>query len=763
MGSSQRKLALLCGAAAVLWSAQAAAQTVSTPTNDAAKKVTAPAQAPSEEAGQGSPPTDNASASEVVVTATRRSETVQNVPQTVTAVTAADLTRINAHTLGDFASFVPGLTTISGGSTSQIVIRGVTTGFQLSSSVGLYLDDVPLGASTSFGLGATSFNVNAYDLNRVEVLNGPQGTLFGSNSLGGTVRYITAAPDPRKFTAEGEAEVSSTAHGGINDGFRLNTNIPLPNEYGALRLDVINEYTSGYIDDPVYHRQDQGSFHSFGYRASLLLKPTEDIDVRLTGYSQRVPGEGLADEFRSPVTGRPTVGDYQQAFPVSQPTESGVDLGSAAVDWNLHGAKLSAIVAYQVDHGFDDTDESLVYDPLLGAFGAGTDPFRLFVNTYTKKFTQELRLASDDSNPYFSWIGGFFHDFERTTEVVNLYDDKNPGGTLFNLPVFLDRLPSTYNENAIYADGTIKFTRRLTLGLGIRYSHQDQVYYDVSSGLLATGSALARTRPKVTSGQDVETYLINPKFQITDNSQVYVRIASGFRPGGPNFVVVQGLSNATFNPDKLWNYELGEKTTFLNRRATLDLDVYDIEWSDIEQVINVGGVNQIINAGDARVRGVEGAFSYKVTPQLSLTGSGSYTDAYLTTAAPTVGVTRSGARLPIAPKYNFALLGTYTFKVTDAYSGALTVADRYIGERNAGFGTTVSPNFRLQPYNTVDLDLALYGPRGVELDIFARNVTDVRGEIGAATAANEYNPLSPVPVLIAQPRTVGATIRVRFN
>lgn len=759
MAGSQRRLALLCGAAALAWSASAAAQTVSTSTRDAGKKVTAPAG----EVGQGSPPTDPSTVSEVVVTATRRSETVQNVPQTVTAVTSADLTRINAHTLGDFASFVPGLTTVSGGATSQIVIRGVTTGFQLSSSVGLYLDDVPLGASTSFGLGATSFNVNAYDLNRVEVLNGPQGTLFGSNSLGGTVRYITAVPDPHRFTAEGEAEISSTAHGGLNDGFRLNTNIPLPNVSGALRLDVINEYTSGYIDDPVDHREDQGSFHSFGYRATLLLKPTDDIDVRLTGYSQKVPSEGLDNEFRNPVTGRPTAGDYQQAYPVAQPTESGVDLGSATVDWNLHGVKLSAIVAYQVDHGFDQTDESLVYDPLLGSLGAGTDPFYLYANTYTKKFTQELRLASDDSNPYFSWIGGFYHDFERTTEVVNVYDNKSPGGTLLGLPVFLDRLPSTYNESAIYADGTVKFTPRLTLGLGIRYSHQDQVYYDVSSGLFATGSAMAVTRPKVTSGQDVETYLINPKFQLTKDSQVYIRVASGFRPGGPNFVVVQGLSNTTFSPDKLWNYEVGEKTSFLHRRATLDLDVYDIEWSGIQQVVNVGGVNQIVNAGDARVRGVEGAFSFKVTPQLSLTGSGTYTDAYLTTAAPAVDVTRSGARLPIAPKYNFALLGTYDFKITDAYSGALTIADRYIGERNSGFGTPISPNFRLQPYNTVDLDLALYGPRGVELDLFARNVTDVRGELGAVTAANEYNPLSPVPVLLAQPRTVGATIRVRFD
>ncbi len=763
MGLSRNRCALLCGAVSLVWSVHAAAQTISTPTQDAERKVTAPAQAPAEEAGQGSPPTNTATVSEVVVTASRRSETVQNIPQTVTAVTSADLTRINAHTLGDFASFVPGLTTVSGGATSQIIIRGVTTGFQLSSSVGLYLDDVPLGASTSFGLGATSFNVNAYDLNRVEVLNGPQGTLFGANSLGGTVRYITAAPDIRRYSAEGEAEVSSTENGGTNDSFRVNVNAPLPNDLGALRLDALDEYTSGYTNDPVYDRKDQGSFHSYGFRGSLLLKPAQDVDVRLTGYSQRAPSEGLAVEFRDPTTGRPTLGNNEQEYPLSQPASSSVDLGSATVDWNLHWAKLTGIVAYQVDHGFDDDDESLVYDPLFGALGAGGDPFQLFVNTYTKKFTQELRLASNTNNRYFDWIIGYYHDFERTTEVVNLYDRANPAGTLLGLPAFLDRLPSTYLENAVYGDGTIHLTRRLSVGLGIRYSHQDQTYYDTSSGLLATGSALAFTRPLVTSGQDVETYLVNPRYQLTDNAQVYARIASGFRPGGPNFVVIKGLSSATFQPDTLWNYEVGEKTSLLNKRATLDVDVYDIEWSDVQQIVNVAGVNQVVNAGDARVRGVEGAFSYKVLPQLSLTGSATYSDAHLTTVAPAVDVTTPGARLPISPRYNFALLGTYDFRITDGYSGTLTLADRYISERNSGFGTAISPNFRLQPYNTVDMDLALFAPHGAELDIFARNLTNVSGEIGATTAANEYNPASPVPVALTQPRTVGATLRVRFN
>ena len=763
MGLSRYRGALLCGAASLLWNAHALAQTISTPTQDAGRKVTAPAQAPAEEAGQGSPPTSTNAVSEVVVTATRRSETVQNVPQTVTAVTAADLTRINAHTLGDFSSFVPGLTTVSGGGTSQIVIRGVTTGFQLSSSVGLYLDDVPLGASTSFGLGAGGFNVNAYDLNRVEVLNGPQGTLFGANSLGGTVRYITAAPDRHRYSAEGEAEVSGTDGGGTNDGFRVNVNAPLPNDLGALRLDALDEYTSGYVNDPIYSRKDQGAFHSYGFRGSLLLNPVQDVDVRLSAYSQRVPSEGLATEFRDPATGRPTLGNLEQEYPEAQPASSNVDLGSATVDWNLHWAKLTGILAYQVDHGFAETDESLVYNALLGVLGAGTDPFRLFVNTYTKKFTQEIRLTSNADNKYFDWIIGFYHDFERTTETVNLFDDANPGGTLLGVPAFLDRLPSTYLESAVYGDATLHFTRRLSLGLGIRYSHQDQTYYDTSSGLLATGTAEAVTRPLVTSTQDVETYLINPKYQLTNTTQLYARIASGFRPGGPNFVVIQGLSNATFQPDTLWNYEVGQKSTLFNRRATLDFDVYDIQWSDIQQVINVAGVNQIVNAGDARVRGVEGALTYKVLPELSLTGSATYSDAHLTTTAPVVDVTQPGARLPISPRYNFALLGTYDFHITEGYSGTLTLADRYISERNSGFGTAVSPNFRLQPFNTVDADLALLAPHGMELDVFARNLTNVSGEIGATTAANEYNPASPVPVALSQPRTVGATLRVRFN
>ena len=153
----------------------------------------------------------------VVVTATRRSESIQNVSGQVTALTAGALRQLNARDLNDFAGFVPGLSFSStGASTNLLVIRGITTGSQLSSATGVYLDDIPLGASTSNGVGYQSLNINTFDLNRVEVLNGPQGTLYGATSLGGTIRYVSQTPELRSFEADVGAELGSTQHGHIN-------------------------------------------------------------------------------------------------------------------------------------------------------------------------------------------------------------------------------------------------------------------------------------------------------------------------------------------------------------------------------------------------------------------------------------------------------------------------------------------------------------------------------------------------------------------
>src|SRR6202142_1755806 len=180
---------------------------------------------------------------EIIVTASRRSESIQNVPSTVTALTAGTLDQINARDLNDFAGFVPGLSFGStGASTNLLVIRGITTGSQLSSATGVYLDDIPIGASTSNGVGYQSLNINAFDLNRIEVLNGPQGTLYGATSLGGTVKYITAPPNPKAFSAEAGVGVSSTEHGGINHTYTGMVNLPFGNGIGAVSVDGYQDY-----------------------------------------------------------------------------------------------------------------------------------------------------------------------------------------------------------------------------------------------------------------------------------------------------------------------------------------------------------------------------------------------------------------------------------------------------------------------------------------------------------------------------------------
>jgi iron complex outermembrane recepter protein len=135
----------------------------------------------------------------------------------------------------------------------------------------------------------------------------------------------------------------------------------------------------------------------------------------------------------------------------------------------------------------------------------------------------------------------------------------------------------------------------------------------------------------------------------------------------------------------------------------------------------------------------------------------------LTSPAPVLGIADAGARLPLAPRFNFAVLGTYNFNIVDSYTGALTVTDRWVGGRNEGFGTPVSPLYALASYNTTDLNLSVYAPHGLEVGLFLKNVFDKAGEVSAATLANQYNPAAPVPVYISQPRTVGVALKVKFN
>ena len=388
----------------------------------------------------------------IVVTATRRRESLQNVPGGVTALTGLFLDQIHAKSFEQFAPFVPGLSYESLGPTSDLIaIRGVTTGgSQLSSGIGMYLDEVPIGASTPFGLGFQTLPINTFDLSRVEVLNGPQGTLYGANALGGAIKYVTQAPNLNDYGALGEFGVSSTDHAGTNDNADAAFNIPLVPGRVAIRFDGIQQFDSSFGNNVLLNTKDQGSSRTIAGHLQLLAQINPDLSIKLSALSQNIHGNGLNVDFRNISTGQPVLGTYQQEYSLNQPSDSSLRLYSAVIDWNLHWAKLTSITAYQIDHGQYLDDLSDVYNPLLAPY-FGVQSYGLFVRTNTRKYTQELRLASYQ-NKAFQWLIGGYYAHEATHELVNLQDDSNANGTLFGYPPFYGVLPSIYQEVSVFAD-----------------------------------------------------------------------------------------------------------------------------------------------------------------------------------------------------------------------------------------------------------------------------------------------------------------------
>lgn len=721
---------------------------------------TARAQTSSPAAGQGAID-QGMQLQTIVVTATKRSEDLQNVAGSVTAITGSTLSATHSTGFESFAGYVPGLSFESAGPTSDLIaIRGITTGgAQLSGAIGMYLDEVPVGASSSFGLAFQTFNINTFDLERVEVLNGPQGTVYGSNALGGTIKYITAPPDPRRLAARGELEGSETAHGSGNDGARAMLNMPLFGGRAALRLDGLQQFDSGYARDPFNGRDDQGKSRTLAGRASLLAQLTPDIDLRLGAFSQDISAMGYPVAFRNPATGRPTYGTYDQNFAVEQPSVASLRLYSAVVNWRAPGATLTSVSGYQLNSGKYLNDVSGVYNPLLAAL-FGTQPYGLFVHTVTTKVTQELRLASNGSGP-FQWLLGGFYNHEDTRELVDLRDDATPTGTLFGFAPFYGVLPSIYTELAGFGDVTYHFSPAFDTTLGVRYSSNTQRYQQLAYGLFVVPTdPVLTTHEDARSTQHVVTYLVNPRLHITDHWMVYAKAASGYRPGGPNFVLALGQGAPTFAADTLWNYELGTKSSLLDDRLNLDFDVYDIEWSKIQLTVNNGGINQLENGGDARVKGAELSLAARVLLRLTLSATAAYTDAKLKTPAPSIGITYVGARLPLSPRYNLSVVADYGFDLPGGRAGSLLVSDSYVGDHTAGYaGSLVTPLYRMPGFNTANVDVDLQLLQHLQLDFYLKNVFDTAGQVSASTLANEYDPAAPVPVTLSRPRTIGLELK----
>jgi iron complex outermembrane receptor protein len=700
----------------------------------------------------------------IVVTAEKREEPLKDVPMSVTALGGGALDKLQYRDFGDYAAMVPGLSLVtSQPGLTRLTLRGQNAG-GVGSTVAVYLDESPFGSSSALLNGSIiSGDFDTWDLRRIEVLRGPQGTLYGANSEGGLLKFVTNAPELGKFS--GAAEVTGNIVGGSAGGdVRGMVNLPIGDKV-AVRLSGFNEDDPGYIDDVLRGKTDINTGHKYGGRESILAAPTDDLSIRLTAAQQQSRYDGTNSVDIDPRTLRPVHGDLTQERNLAEPSSFKYENYAATLNWNVGLFSILSNTAYGVlksDQVSDATNlllapPSTTLGDLLGAaIGPGLGAY-LDNRAELHKFTQEVRLSSP-STAFFEWqVGGYFTR-ETGDLAQNLLAVSLPGATNAGLPALeVVGLDSVYKETSGFANVTFHIIPQFDISAGGRYSKNEQSVTESLTGLLVAPQMFSTP-----SDGHVYTYSVAPRWHVNADTMVYARLATGYRPGGPNALppVAPPDVPRQYGADKTTNIELGVRSTQLAGALSLDFAIFHVDWTDIqllEQVDNTG-ING--NGGKARSVGAEWTFGYIPVQGLSLTWTGAYSDAKLTTDAPAVhGVT--GDRLPYAPKIGTALGAEYDWSLTANYQGFVGSNWSYVGSRSTDFGSSVDVppvQVRLPSYNTLEARLGLENDV-YRMTLFAKNLTDKRGitsyfSSGAPGLAGE--------AAIIQPRTIGVTLSAKF-
>lgn len=778
VGQGRRSICLAI-AAALLWAPGLSAQpadhggTVSeagkTAVDGAATSAADAPGAGQDQAAQQQAPghADSAEATKlgtVVVTANKRSERLQEVPMAVSALQGLQLERESAVNFSDYATRVPGLNVISNGQGwTQLVLRGITSGSgQGNATVGTYIDDAPYGSSTVYAAGGVlTPDIDPDDLQRIEVLRGPQGTLYGSNTLGGLVKFVTTPPDTSTASARIGAGYSSTSGGDSGFSGRAMVNLPLVKDTLGLRINAYHRDDPGYVDNSNTGKKDVNGATVDGTRAQLLWTPTDRFSLRLSALAQNLSSDGLAnvgvDVDRD--TLKPLHGDLQQDRAASTGLfELKYRMYDASLNADLGWARLISSSTYSTQALHSDVDYTAPYAPLLNPlFGLANGGYALDNTITLGKFTQELRLQSPETQ-VLEWRAGVFYTREHSRNFQHMASFDATTGEPIALPQLADILvgPAIFTEWAAYGDVTWHATPKLSVLVGARYTKDRTTYTQVGDGLLA-----GATNFTIRGTDSPTTFLFNPSYKFSDDMMAYLRVASGFRPGGPNVGVPPGLgAPLTFGPDKLVSYELGFKSTMLDRRMTFDVAAFYIDWSQIQLTVNSGGFGFLGNGGKASSQGLEAAWQFAPARGLVLSANASWTDPKLSADTQEGLYGYKGDRLPYVPKWNASLGIDYDFPLASGWSGFVGGSYRYIGSRVSDFRAVPGPRKEIPSYDGVDLRAgANYGNWTIKA--YVKNLTNERGitAISAQTTDPDANPFSAAYV---PPRTVGVSASVDF-
>lgn len=705
----------------------------------------------------------------ITVTANKRSELLHDVPMAVSVLSSTQLDRENAVDFADYASQVPGLNIISSGrGQTQLVLRGITSGSkQNNASVATYINDAPFGSSTIYAFGSMlTPDIDPSEVQSIEVLKGPQGTLYGSNSLGGLVKFVTTPPDATGFSGSASASLSRVA-GSDTTGWRTHAmlNLPLVTDTLALRVNAYDRTDPGYVDNVATGQTDVNQTKVNGGRMQLLWTPSDKVSVSLSALLHNLRGDGIGNGGVDvdPATLQPLYGANQQKRAAG--TGAGMlkfrlyDLSvSADFDW----AKLISTTSYSTQRASLNNDQTALYGPmltpLLGLPGLG---YSVTADLALDKVSQEVRLQSPEDQTW-EWRVGLFYTREHSKMQQDMFTSVYATGAPVTLPAALlhaDIGPAVFREWAGYGDLTLHATSRLSIRVGARYTSDKTSYTQSGAGLLLGGASKFSTR-----GSDHPvTYLFNPSYKFTDNVMAYVRVASGFRPGGANIGVPPGLgAPQTFGPDKLVNYELGLKWLVPDHRMRVNADVFYIDWTSMQLTVTRNGLSFMGNGGKATSRGAEVSWRYNPLAGLTFWANAAYTRARLAADTPAGSIVGyKGDTLPYVPKWNANVGGDYDFPFgSSGWSGFVGGNLSFIGERYSNFNTVPAPRVRLPSYNIINLHMGV-NYRGWTIQAFVKNLANKHGI--SSISPETLNPIgSPFQATYQTPRTIGVSATVAF-
>lgn len=710
--------------------------------------------------------TSEARAGDIVVTAQKRSERLLDVPASVTALSSDKLLSQGALRFEDYQAYIPGLstTTVAPGY-NQINIRGITTGAnQLSATVATYFDDAPTNSSTAAAIGnRLTPDPDLLDIARVEVLRGPQGTLYGANALGGVVKYVFVAPELNDAHGQVQAGISTIDHGSNGYVSRAAVGAPIVRDSLGIRVSGFYTRDPGFVDNVTSGRNNVDHSTNWGGRVALLWKPTDWLSATASSIYQRRNTAGLPQETVFTPSLLPTNGRYKQAVSTDEFIRTRYQLHSLTLNADLGFGTLVSATSYGRQRTKLAFDDSPALGAALSAVGVPGVPYvSLPIDNDVKKFTQELRLASSTGQIIEYIVGGYF-THERSSSNnggIGFLGSGEPAPAPIN-PLQQVDLRNRYRETAVFANGTINFTDRLSLQGGGRWSRNNQRSSEPLDGLFF--GPLAGTVIAQKSAETAWTFAVSPQFKITPSWNVYARVAKGFRPGGANLVLPGSSGSPTYSSDTLINYEAGTKAALFDRRLTLSAAAFWIDWRNIQTTAkDAFGFNYLINGGRARSRGVEAEARWSARG-LGVGANVSYVDAKLRDPIAAVGA-QDGDRLPYNPRWSGAVTADYQLPTSGDLKPTIGGSIRRTGARQAYFSLPTATNpgdLRLGGFTFFDLRAGLRRGR-YELTAFAENITDKHAILSAQTEfANPIDGFG-ARATIARPRTIGVTVGASF-